>query len=275
MSYLNHLLWDVQADVFSGWDATQPPAWSYFNAHNPHFRIWYVHAGKLRGSLDGCETDVGAGDVCFWQAAKEVRFSNASDTETVSYISVLFTLKNSQGIPLRYLPGLPVVMPGVDASYVTGVLADVVREMRRSDVAYRLAARSKIQDLLVHFARCAPVPDDWQMNPDFPLQPVVNFLSRHPEVYATTADMARLQNVSEVHLRRMFKRWLGTTPNNFVQQFKVDQGISLLKESDHSIKEIAFRLGFDSPNYFAKVFRQFAGCSPREYRRMLRRHRNP
>lgn len=274
MSYLNHLLWDVQADVFSGWDHSQLPKWSYSNAHNPHFRIWYVHHGKLRGDLDGCETVVSAGDVCFWQAAKEVHFSNCSETEPVSYISVLFTLKSSQGIPLRYLPGLPVVMHDVDVPYVIGMLTEIVREIKRRDVAYRLAARSKIQELLVHFARHVHVLDGWQMSADFRLQPVVDYLTAHPDVYVTSADMAKLQNVSEVHLRRMFKRWLGTTPNNFVQQFKVDQGISLLKESDYSIKEIAFRLGFDSPNYFATVFRHFAGCSPREYRKMLRRNMN-
>jgi len=60
------------------------------------------------------------------------------------------------------------------------------------------------------------------------------------------------------------------SPNEFLSRCRVEAATRLLLgRHDLSITDIAFQSGFDSSQYFATVFRQYEGCSPREFRRRL------
>ncbi len=65
---------------------------------------------------------------------------------------------------------------------------------------------------------------------------------------------------------------LGTNFNSFVNRFRVDEAKRLLDESDSmNVLEISFSVGFNSKSAFNEAFRQFAGTSPRNYRKNSRR----
>jgi AraC-like DNA-binding protein len=77
--------------------------------------------------------------------------------------------------------------------------------------------------------------------------------------------LADLLCMSQPSLYRYFKENLGRSPGEFILEERLRRAAELLTEGDLSVKEVGYEVGFSSPSYFIKRFRQQYGCTPREY----------
>ncbi|MGI5164377.1 helix-turn-helix domain-containing protein [Spirillospora sp. CA-253888] len=87
--------------------------------------------------------------------------------------------------------------------------------------------------------------------------------------YAQPLDvpaLARIAHVSEAHFTRTFRATFGETPHRYLQRRRVERAMFLLRETDRSVTDICFQVGFGSPGTFSRTFRDIVGRSPREYR---------
>lgn len=73
--------------------------------------------------------------------------------------------------------------------------------------------------------------------------------------------------VSKSYLLRLFRRYMGTTPYNFLLCTRVTQAKELLVLTDLPVKEIARRTGFSGESNFSTRFSAMAGQSPLQYRK--------
>lgn len=64
------------------------------------------------------------------------------------------------------------------------------------------------------------------------------------------------------HLARLFKKQVGMSPLGYLHHRKIEEAKELLEEKGAEISQIAFRLGFNDPGYFARLFRKNTGLSP-------------
>jgi len=83
----------------------------------------------------------------------------------------------------------------------------------------------------------------------------------------TTADIAASAAVSESECLRCFRSTIGTTPIQYLKQYRIQQAARRLAESREKVSDIAVGCGFQDMSYFTKVFRESMGCSPTEYRK--------
>ncbi|HET9626782.1 MAG TPA: helix-turn-helix domain-containing protein, partial [Kofleriaceae bacterium] len=86
-------------------------------------------------------------------------------------------------------------------------------------------------------------------------------------------ELARAAAVSPRTLARRVHAGLGMTPHELVQRVRVDHAAHLLETSHASVEEIAARVGYADPAAFRRVFRRFAGESPRRRRAVTARPR--
>lgn len=81
------------------------------------------------------------------------------------------------------------------------------------------------------------------------------------------ADIAKAADIGERECLRCFQKTIQLSPIQYVLKYRIMQGAEmLLKHRTESVSEIATLCGFDSPSNFAKVFKRFYRCTPREYR---------
>src|SRR5688500_8834183 len=88
--------------------------------------------------------------------------------------------------------------------------------------------------------------------------------------YAEPLDvpaLARIAHVSEAHFTRTFRATFGETPHRYLQRRRVERAMFLLRETDVSITDICYQVGFGSPGTFSRTFRDIVGRSPRAYRK--------
>src|SRR5207247_7429815 len=83
--------------------------------------------------------------------------------------------------------------------------------------------------------------------------------------YAEPLDVsavAAVAHVSEAHFIRSFRAVFGETPHRYLQRRRVERSMFLLRESDRSITDICFDVGFMSLGTFSRTFREIIGETP-------------
>jgi AraC-like DNA-binding protein len=80
------------------------------------------------------------------------------------------------------------------------------------------------------------------------------------------AAVASVAHVSEAHFIRSFKATFGETPHRYLQRRRVERSMFLLRETDRSITDICFDVGFMSLGTFSRTFREIIGETPSSYR---------
>jgi signal transduction histidine kinase/DNA-binding response OmpR family regulator/ligand-binding sensor domain-containing protein len=73
-------------------------------------------------------------------------------------------------------------------------------------------------------------------------------------------------NISTTHLYRKLKALTGFSPVEFIRVFKLQKACEMLSNTNHSIKEIGYGLGFNNLSYFVKCFREQFGVTPSSFR---------
>jgi AraC family transcriptional regulator len=85
--------------------------------------------------------------------------------------------------------------------------------------------------------------------------------------YPGLGELAQLCGISQSHLMHTFKASTGWQIHKYIAEERLNAAKQMLGEDTLSLKEIAARLGFCSPAYFATAFRRMAGMTPTDYRR--------
>jgi transcriptional regulator GlxA family with amidase domain len=87
--------------------------------------------------------------------------------------------------------------------------------------------------------------------------------------YAKPLDvpsLARIAHVSEAHFIRVFRATFGETPHRYLQRRRVERAMFLLRETDRSVTQICFDVGFTSLGTFSRTFAAIVGEPPTTYR---------
>jgi AraC-like DNA-binding protein len=80
------------------------------------------------------------------------------------------------------------------------------------------------------------------------------------------ASLARMVHVSEAHFIRTFRATFGETPHRYLQRRRVERAMFLLRQTDRTVTEICFDVGFQSLGTFSRTFREIVGESPSSFR---------
>jgi len=80
-------------------------------------------------------------------------------------------------------------------------------------------------------------------------------------------DLAMELGVNYSLFRKSFKKYTGLSPNQYHLALRIKQASFQLANTNFSIKEISFNLGFCSVFYFSKIYKEKTGLSPSEYRK--------
>lgn len=98
------------------------------------------------------------------------------------------------------------------------------------------------------------------------IKQMLGYIHEHYAEPLTVSQIAAASAISESECYRCFRKVLDASPIDYLLQYRIRAAAGLLSSSDMSVSDICFATGFNSPSYFAKVFRQELLVSPRKYR---------
>jgi YesN/AraC family two-component response regulator len=86
--------------------------------------------------------------------------------------------------------------------------------------------------------------------------------------YTTSVTLAQLADITRLspnYLCVAFRRVVGKTPIQYLNDLRVQHACRLLEASRLNVAEVAASVGISDANYFARLFKQKTGLQPRDY----------
>ena len=97
-------------------------------------------------------------------------------------------------------------------------------------------------------------------------QLVDRYLETHTMQMVTPQAIAEEMNMTTHYLSDLLRKTVGQNTQQLIHSLLIDKAKNLLKSTSLSANEIAYRLGFDSPQYFSRLFKQKAEMTPLQFR---------
>ncbi|WJH36738.1 AraC family transcriptional regulator [Paenibacillus sp. CC-CFT747] len=97
-----------------------------------------------------------------------------------------------------------------------------------------------------------------------------DYMSTHYREPLTLEGLAHMAGLSVSHYSRLFRKYIGYSPIDYLTHLRVDRAKEMLVLSDYRLKAIAGSVGYSDEFYFSRIFKKIEGMSPRDY---AKRHR--
>ena len=129
------------------------------------------------------------------------------------------------------------------------------------------AMLSRMIFLLVQRGAKSPsAPSDKTFRDNTRIKLMLQFIHDHYSEELTIDQIAANASISTSEALRCFKSAIGTTPIQYVKQYRIQKAAELLTSTNLKIAEIGALCGFQEMSYFAKSFRELKGVTPSMFR---------
>jgi len=242
------------------------------HSHEGFAELVFVRAGALRHTVGGHPLRQGKGDLAFIRehdvhalAGSALEMVNvAFPVEHLERVAVFLGDRDAiNGLVRRATP------PTVHQTPAQAVRADAV--LRSLFTQYgqpgsrRLFGRFLVDTLVDGFWAAPPIERKAGL-PDW-LAAVLAQVERALEKGLTVPDLARIGGRTPEHVARTFRRYLQTSPSQYLNERRLERARLLLGHTNYPIIDICYRVGFNNLSYFYRLFRRRYGRTPREHRR--------
>lgn len=95
---------------------------------------------------------------------------------------------------------------------------------------------------------------------------LIEYINNHLSENIDLNHLAEQSGFSRWHFHRVVSAFLGEPIGSFIMRMRVETAARLLRYTELPIQEISWRVGYDAPSSLSKLFKQFYGISPNEYR---------
>jgi LacI family transcriptional regulator len=96
----------------------------------------------------------------------------------------------------------------------------------------------------------------------------LSFIRSHSSRHTQVEAVARAVAMSRRNLHRRFVKTLGRTVHDQIRRDRVDRVVQMLLQTDRTVSQIAYELGFSSDKHIAREFKAVKGLTPLAFRRM-------
>ena len=263
-SFHSRLREDMGLTVYNTGYQKCETAYTWGPAVRDHYLIHYVASGCGTFTCGGKTYTLGEGDL-FWVAPSEIVQYRADRCNPWEYYWVGF--HGTEARRLATLAGYSAASPVLHVREPDKVRDRLLRIYRSGHHTPSAEAAMTGELYLLLSLLMAEHEAAVDGAPQAYLEQAVRFIQHNFAAGLSVEEIARHTGVSRSQLYRAFTDKFGLSPQQFLQQYRINEACSLLREPQYSVAEVAHSVGFEDPLYFSRVFRQLKECSPTAYRR--------
>lgn len=274
--------------VFELFDNKKFGEWEFIDDEHEHHELIYTISGEGTYETDTTRVDVKPGD--FWFVPRLTRHSGWSRSDTEPWHTLVIQLDFSlTKAPESYCDDLS-VLPSIAPFYNYFILdaesklvcppqfiphMEMISERLAAEFDalssdYELIVQSSLIDLLVVVCRAAKENGTPIFTPEqagrtkklLRLESARQFIRDNFNRDIRIEEISEYACLSTFHFVRVFKDAFGITPKRYQLQLRLREAKRLLLTTDMGVSEIAYFLGYSSPEYFSRTFSSKVGVPP-------------
>jgi AraC-like DNA-binding protein/quercetin dioxygenase-like cupin family protein len=138
---------------------------------------------------------------------------------------------------------------------------------------YRTCTRGLLNAIMVRLARLihsATGKDDRPEQPakigDKRINEAIDIILEEGNTTCSIQEIAERCNISESHFRHLFREQVGMSPKHFQMKLQIKTAMTMLKDKNKRIVDIAEECGYESLSSFTRYFKEETGLSPMQWR---------
>ena len=239
------------------------PHWHY------EIEFWYLIEGAAEIFINNKNFILIPGDSVIANSG-EVH-SGKRKSKTVKYLCIrfshVFLIKN---LPYEKCPVFENYIQN-DQNFIK-LCARLCEEEKNNDEYYNLSVKGLFYELLVllmrsynkGFTNYRGIVNLCQMAR---VSDALKFINEHLTEKITLNQVAESSNLSVSRISHLFNETFGVSVVEYINLWRVYNGLNLLETTDYNISQIARMSGFDDSNYFSRLFKKIYHKSPSEVRK--------
>lgn len=209
----------------------------------------------------------------------------ALQNQNMTWISFVFNLNmlkssNTDGTLLKYIAPilntqheLPIMIKEDAECYkkLFNIIEDIVYCYFDKDLAYELELKSLLFRFFTILYKNNLITkykdkNDITINTTDKIKLILNYINDNYAEDISVNTLAELCQYSEYHFMRFFKKHIGLTCIQYINNLRLEKSSVLLTSTNTSIMDIALEVGFDNLSYFNKLFKRKYNLTPKQFR---------
>ena len=245
-------------------------------------RLFYTISGKATLYIDGDSFELVPDSLFYCCCGKQYRIVS----EGIQMIVLNFDLDQAQHMHTAIYPRIQVEctfpLPEMFFSHVEDIdylnnflfvshakdfqapLENILKEFSAKLVCYQENCSGILKSLLTRLHRQSLEGSETAANA---VSRILSYIRENYDKEITNEMLSEMSGYHEYHLNRLFTKHVGLTVHNYILSVRIDEAKKMLLNTDHSLTDIAEKVGFHSNTHFSSYFKQFIGISPLRFRK--------
>ncbi len=235
----------------------------------PSYLLKYTISGEGVLEYQGNTYRVQPGE-CFWIDCQNYqKYYTSPDTGNWHVIWIHFygdPCKQYYQLFQEYNEQKPVVRlpPGNNLSMMLSEMIETY-SLGEVDPCEEIRASGMVTKIMVSCILAAANRED-NLTPEY-IRNVKSYIMTNYNKAVTLDEMSQMCNLNKYHFLRLFKRYTGSTPHEYLVMTRIHQSKTLLRSTDLPVAEISARVGIERVGHFIDLFKKSEGMTPGAFRR--------
>lgn len=262
---------------FSRFVISDDPAWeSGHHVHDNETELIYVKNGVARLIIDSSLYVAHADDIVVIERGRLHAVASDATAPATTYTCALhsFRFRDREEHQLLQPHSCPVVSAGQGKAVIKSIFNELSVMLPQS----KNTLTSSVYDAFAYALtvlyyenfKNAYRSEQGYIKKDALIKDVLVYLNNNYRKKITLEQLSKQFRASVSYICHEFTKEYRISPINYVIQRRMTEAKFALTNTDNSLAEISWRVGYENVDHFAKLFLRHGGCSPSDYRRQFK-----
>ncbi|MFC0470072.1 AraC family transcriptional regulator [Halalkalibacter kiskunsagensis] len=274
MNKPGEVLWKLNRLVFSitlvGYKVCEA-TWYHPPRQQSFYSLWFISKGKGEFIINETSYPVEAGKLFFFEPSMICERSTDLD-DPLEYYFIRFTYAaafvDKEKWNFSEETDIPFPLSGMyniqNPPHVMNLIEQIHTLRKKRGATVAMKRKLLFLDLLL------TIIQDFRSqritgNTTNAIDATVDYLTANYQDNITVDVLAKQAGMSVSHYSRLFKKYIGYSPMDYLRHVRMDRAKELIVLSDFRLKAIAQSVGFHDEFYFSRMFKKVVGVSPTEF----------